>query len=337
MSSTEVKMIPMEMTTSGVPFLRTPDENFDGLTDFRFEPHYVDIDGLRMHHVDVGPRDAPVALLMHGMPTWSFLYRTMIPPLLAAGYRCVAPDHIGFGRSDKVTDPSWYTIERHTENLERLITFLDLRDITMFVQDWGGPIGLAQFATMPERFSRLVIMNTWLHHLGYEYTPGIIDWIQRNSPGGMLRENVPSRFNWGLVMAMATRRATPVDSVIAVMSGGTPNLSPDAEAVCRAYDAPFLGLGEDGTAGPRRFPLCIPVNDPVAGNADEQARHFEAVNASTVPVHFVWGTEDNVFVTEWGRKWQSMIPGSTWDEVAAAHFLQDTHGPEIVARVLSHR
>ncbi|MFM9083309.1 MAG: alpha/beta fold hydrolase [Actinomycetota bacterium] len=323
-------------TASGIPHLRTPDENFDGLVDFPFEPHYADIDGLRMHYVDEGPRDAPVALLMHGMPTWSYLYRTMIPPLLAAGYRCVAPDHIGFGRSDKVTDSAWYTIARHTSNMRLLVESLDLGDITLFVQDWGGPIGLAQFAAMPERFSRLVIMNTWLHHDTYEYTPGILDWITRNSPGGMLRENVPAKFNWGLLMTMATRRATPADSMIPAVSGGTPNLTPEADMVRRAYDAPFLGLGEDAVTGPRRFPLCIPVNDPVAGNADEQAGHFAAVNAASVPVHFVWGTEDNVFVTEWGRTWQSMIPGATWDEVAAGHFLQDTHGPEIVAAVLRH-
>ena len=324
----------MPNTTEGIPFLRTPEENFDGLADFVYEPHYVDIDGLRMHYVDEGPKDAPVALLMHGMPTWSYLYRTMIPPLLAAGYRCIAPDHIGFGRSDKVTSPSWYTIARHTENTRRLIVSLDLTNVTVFVQDWGGPTGLAQFAAMPDRFSRLVIMNTWLHHDGYEYTPGILDWIQRNSPGGMLRENVPAKFNWGLLMTMATRRATPVDTVMAAVAGGTPNLSPEAETVRRAYDAPFIGLGEEAVTGPRRFPLCIPVNDPVAGNADEQTRHFAAVNASTIPVHFVWGTEDNVFVTEWGRAWQSMIPGATWDEVPAGHFLQDTHGPEIVATIL---
>ena len=326
----------MTTTSSGTPFLRTPDENFERLADFPFQPHYLEIDGLRMHYLDEGPSHAPVALLMHGMPTWSFLYRTMIPPLVAAGYRCVAPDHIGFGRSDKVTDPSWYTIARHTENITRFIESLDLCDVTMFVQDWGGPIGLAQFAAMPDRFSRLVIMNTWLHHEGYEYTPGILDWIQRNSPGGMLRENVPATFNWGLLMTMATRRATPGDSVIAAISGAAPNLSPEAEAVCRAYDAPFLGLGDDAVAGPRRFPLCIPANDPVAGNAAEQARHFEIVNAATIPVHFMWGTEDNVFVTEWGRTWQAMIPGATWDDVAAGHFLQDTHGPEIVAAVLRH-
>lgn len=325
----------MSVTQSGVPFIRTPDENFGELADFAFDAHYIEIEGLRMHFLDEGPRTGPVALLLHGMPTWSYLYRSMIPPLVAAGYRCIAPDHIGFGRSDKVTDPGWYTIARHTANLRQLVESLDLTDVTLFVQDWGGPIGLAQFADMPERFSRLVIMNTWLHHDGYEYTPGILDWIERNSPGGLLHDNIPSRFNWGLVMAMATRRAAPADTIGAAMSGQTPDLSPEAATVRAAYDAPFNGLGSEAVTGPRRFPLCIPVNDPVSGNATEQERHFAAVVSAQIPVNFVWGSEDFVFVTDWGRKWHSMIPGATWNELTAGHFLQDTHGPEIVATVLA--
>ena len=117
---------------------RTPDHAFEGLQDFPYEPNYLEWDGLRTHFVDEGPKDAPVALLLHGEPTWSYLYRKMIPPLLAAGYRCVAPDHIGFGRSDKVTDDNWYVIDRHIERLTGLIEWLDLRDITVFMQDWGG-------------------------------------------------------------------------------------------------------------------------------------------------------------------------------------------------------
>jgi len=326
----------MPETQSHVPFLRTPDSNFDHLADFPFAPNYLDIDGLRMHYVDEGPRNGPVALLAHGMPTWSYLYRYMIPPLLAAGYRCVAPDHIGFGRSDKVTDPGWYNIARHTANLTRLVEHLDLTDITLFVQDWGGPTGLGQYAAMPARFSRLVIMNTWLHHGAYEYSPGILNWIKQNQPGGIFRDNVPAKFNWGTLMAMSTQRVTPQDSLLKIMSGETPDMSREALAVRDAYDAPFLGLGEDGVAGPRRFPMSIPVHDPVAGNADFQKECFAKVNATSLPVHFVWGTNDNVFTTEWGKKWHSMIPHSTWNEVPAGHFLQDTHGEQIVRFVLEH-
>ena len=307
--------------------LRTPDTNFDGVADFPFEPHYLDIDGLQMHYVDEGAPDAPVALLVHGMPTWSYLYRYMIPPLVAAGYRCIAPDHIGFGRSDKVTDPAWYDIARHVANLSTLVTALDLQRITLFVQDWGGPTGLAQYASMPERFERLVIMNTWLHHEGYEYSPGALNWIQQNKPGGLFRDNVPARFGWGTLMAIATQRVSPQDSLLKIMMGEEPSLPVEAVEVRRAYDAPFQGLGDEGVTGPRRFPMSIPANDPVAGNAAEQERHFGIVNRTTLPVHFVWGVNDEVFTRDWGLRWHGLPAG---------HFLQDTHGAEIVAHVLSH-
>ena len=218
------------MSNRETPLLRTPDENFADLANFPYEPHYVEVDGLRMHYIDEGPADAAVALMLHGMPTWSYLYRSIIPPMLAAGYRCIAPDHIGFGRSDKVTDPGWYDIARHTANMSLLIESLDLRDVTMFVQDWGGPIGLAQVATMPERFSRLVIMNTWLHHDGYEYTAAIQNWITQNQPGGIFRDHVPDRFGWGTLMVVGTRRATPQEALFPALQGNAAVLSPDVEA-----------------------------------------------------------------------------------------------------------
>ena len=316
--------------------LRTPDSNFSELDNFPYTPNYFDIDGVRMHFVDEGPKDAPVALLMHGMPTWSYLYRNMIPHLRAAGYRCVAPDHIGFGRSDKVTDPQWYNIARHTANITRLVTHLNLNNITLFVQDWGGPTGLAQYATMPERISRLVIMNTWLHHAEYEYSPGIQNWITQNLPGGIFRDNIPEKFNWGTLMAMSTGRVTPQESLLVELNGGTPTYSPEAAAVKYGYDAPFAGLGDEGVTGPRRFPLSIPVHDAIAGNAVEQEKHFAIVNSTTLPVHFIWGDSDNVFTLDWGKKWHSLIPHSTLDVMeGAAHFLQDSHGPQIVEAFLS--
>lgn len=326
----------MSATVSGIPFVTTPPENFAQISDFPFAPNFLDVDGLRMAYVDEGPRDAPVVLMVHGMPTWSYLYRHMIPVFLAAGYRCIAPDHVGFGRSDKVIDPEWYNTARHTANLTRLVTHLDLRDVTLVVQDWGGPTGLAQYAEMPERFSRLVILNTWLHHAEYEYSPGISQWIEQNKPGGIFRDNVPSKFNWGTLMAMSTQRVSPQDSVFKMINGGTPEFSPEALQVKDAYDAPFIGLGEDGVCGPRRFPMSIPLNDPVAGNADVQESHFSVVNATGLPVHFVWGTNDNVFTRDWGLRWHGLIPHSTWHEVDGGHFLQDTHGAHIAAHVLTH-
>ncbi len=316
--------------------IRTPDSNFSDLQNFPYAPNYFDIDGVRMHYVDEGPKDAPVALLMHGMPTWSYLYRNMIPQLRAAGYRCVAPDHIGFGRSDKVTDPDWYNIARHTANITRLVNHLNLNNITLFVQDWGGPTGLAQYATMPERFSRLVIMNTWLHHAEYEYSPGIQNWITQNLPGGIFRDNVPSKTNWGTLMAISSGRISAADSLYVELSGGTPDYNADAAKVKYAYDAPFAGLGDEAVTGPRRFPLSIPFHDPMSGNAVEQEKHFAIVNSTSLPVHFIWGDADNVFTIEWGKKWHSLIPGSTFDVMeGAGHFLQDSHGPQIVEAFLS--
>jgi haloalkane dehalogenase len=325
------------MTDPTVPFLRTPDANFAELADYPFAPHYLDIDGLRMHYLDEGPAEGPVALLVHGMPTWSYLYRSIIPPLVAAGYRCIAPDHLGFGRSDKPTDQAWYGIARHTTNLTRLIETLDLRQMMIFVQDWGGPTGLAQVATMPDRFERLVIMNTWLHHDGYEYTPGIRRWIEQNLPGGLFRDHVPERFGWGSLMAVATQRATPQDALFPLLTGGSATLSPEADAVRCAYDAPFAGLGEAGVTGPRQFPLSIPAHDHARGNGDAQVQHFAAICATRLPVHFVWGLADDVFTGEWGRRWRSLIPHATWAEFDdAGHFLQDTHGERIAAEVLLH-
>jgi haloalkane dehalogenase len=325
------------MTAATPPFVRTPDESFEHLADFPFEPHYLDIGGLRMHYVDEGPRAGPVALMIHGMPTWSYLYRHVITAMRAAGFRCVVPDHVGFGRSDKVTDPTWYDIARHTSNLTALIEALDLRDVTLFVQDWGGPIGLAQAVTMPGRFSRLVIMNTWLHHDGYEYTPAIRSWIAQNEPGGLFRDNVPDRFGWGTLLLVGTRRAQPQDVVVPLLRGEAPTVPPELVAIRDAYDAPFAGLGAEGITGPRQFPLSIPVHDHTRGNGDVQAAHFAAICSTSLPVHFVWGLADDVFPGDWGRAWQSRIPHSTWDAFdEAGHFLQDTHGERIADIVLRH-
>lgn len=334
------------MSQSTPPFVRTPDANFDALDDFPFEPHYLDVDGLRMHYVDERPVDerpddegsidAPVALMIHGMPTWSYLYRHMIVTMRDAGYRCIAPDHIGFGRSDKVTDPAWYDIARHTANLTALVESLDLRNVTVFVQDWGGPIGLAQVVAMPERFSRLVIMNTWLHHDAYEYTPAIQNWISQNQPGGLFRDNVPERFGWGTLMVIGTRRADPQSVLLPALQGLTPALPAAVDAVRAAYDAPFAGLGEAGVTGPRQFPLSIPFHDHARGNGDAQAAQFAVIVDTSLPVHFVWGLADEVFNEAWGRRWHESIPHSTWDEFDdAAHFLQDTHGAGVARAVLA--
>ena len=183
-------------TPGGVAFLRTPEANFVDLPDFGYTPSFIDIDGLRLAYVDVGPRDGPVALLMHGMPTWGFLNRGIITRLVAAGWRCIAADHLGFGRSDKPVDDGWYSIARHTAAHRALIEDLDLQGVTLFCQDWGGPIGLAQAAEMPERFARLVVMNTWLHHDGYDYSPALRRWNAQWKPGGLFVSNIRSGCRW---------------------------------------------------------------------------------------------------------------------------------------------
>ena len=139
---------------------RTPEGRFDGLPDFPFEPRYREVEGLRLAHIDEGD-GAPVVFL-HGEPTWSYLWRKVIPPVRAAGYRCIAPDHPGFGRSDKPTDLGWYSYDRHCELAATLLADLELSDATVVVHDWGGPIGLRLAVEHPERIARMVIMDTGL-------------------------------------------------------------------------------------------------------------------------------------------------------------------------------
>ena len=145
--------------------LRTPDDRFTSLPGFDFSPRYGEVaDGaggtLRMHYLDEGPESGPVVVLMHGEPSWCYLYRSMIPVLTAAGFRCIAPDLIGFGRSDKPTDIGWYSYDRHVDSIARLVEELDLTSLTLVVHDWGGPIGLRVAVEHPERIARLVILNT---------------------------------------------------------------------------------------------------------------------------------------------------------------------------------
>lgn len=317
-------------TAAGVAFLRTRDANFADLPDYPHPPSFLEIDGLRMHYLDVGPRDGPVALLMHGMPTWSFLNRRIIGRLVAAGWRCIAADHFGFGRSDKPVDDAWYSIARHTAAHRTLIEFLDLRGVTLFCQDWGGPTGLAQAVDMPERFERLVIMNTWLHHEGYDYSPAIHRWNAGWQPDGMFVTNIPERLTLGWFMMISLGYMTPRDMFAIIQDGTYPPLTPEADAVRRGYDAPFAGLGSAGHAGPRRFPLSLPFTNPVGGDAAGQQRRHDALLAWTKPVHFIWGGADNIFTEAWGRDWAGRFPQATFDLLPeAGHFLQDTHGETI--------
>ncbi|WP_337187655.1 alpha/beta fold hydrolase [Phenylobacterium sp.] len=322
-------------TADGVAFLRSPEESFADLPDYPYAPNYVEFEGLRMHYVDEGPRDGPLALLMHGMPTWSYLNRHIIARLVEAGWRCVAADHIGFGRSDKPVDDGWYSIRRHRAAHTALIDGLGLTDITLFCQDWGGPIGLAQAAEKPERFSRLVVMNTWLHHHGYAYEPELLRWNEIWRPGGFFAENVPERVSLGWFMMISLGHMAARDLYGIAQTGAYPALSETGDQARRGYDAPFAGLGRPGHAGPRRFPLSLPFDNPAGGAAEDQARHFETLLRWRKPIHFVWGGADKTFTEAWGRAWAAHYPQATFDLLPdAGHFLQDTHGRRIAEIVL---
>ena len=312
-------------------FVRTDDAHFDALTDWDYEPNYHQWKDLRVHYVDEGPADGPVMLLVHGMGTWAYLYRTMIPGLVDAGYRCIAPDHLGFGRSDKPTDPNWYSIARHTEVLSSLICGLDLSDISVVCQDWGGPIGLAQPAMMPERFSRLVIMNTWLHHPEFVYDESFLQWIDAWKPGGRYAHPQP---NIGVLPLLGGSMVRSRDVVAAIKAGVEPELEGEAALRYAGFSAPFCGLPEEGFNGARWFPLSIPVDNYASGNGAGQTMHYRALLDWQKDVHFVWGALDIGFNEEWGRTWAGQM-GAPIDVLPdAGHFLQFTHGPEIVEHIL---
>ena len=216
--------------------VRTPDPRFESLPDFPFLPRYVSLrDGLRMHHVDEGPRDAPTVLMLHGEPTWSYLYRSMIPVFTQAGLRAVAPDLVGFGRSDKPTGIGDYSYQGHMDWLTEWLEQVDLRDITLFCQDWGSLLGLRLAVENPERFSRIVVANGFLPTA--ERDPGLAFKVWR---------------------AFATY--TPVFPVGRIVAAGTRRrLSADELA---AYVAPFPS--RRFLAGARAFPKLVPTrpDDP---------------------------------------------------------------------------
>jgi haloalkane dehalogenase len=294
--------------------LRTPDARFADLPGYPFAPHWLEWNGLRIHYLDEGPRTAPPVLLLHGEPTWSYLYRKMIPPLVAAGHRCIAPDYAGFGKSDKPTHDAWYVIARHVETVAALIAHLDLRGVILVCQDWGGPVGLLNAAAQPERFARLFVLNTWLHHDDFVYGPGIRAWRANAIDPARLGGDMPC----GRIVARTLAR---------------PGF--DLDAVARGYDAPFVG--PESKAGARRFPWCIPFAQPLEGLAIEQARALAVIDRFPAPVHFAFGDADPVFPFDWAERWHKRTPGSTLDRVAgASHFVQEEAGEEL-AEILLRR
>jgi haloalkane dehalogenase len=292
---------------------RTPDERFAGLPEFPFEPHYVDVDdteagSLRVHYLDEGERDAPTVLLMHGEPSWSFLYRKMIPVLTAAGLRCVAPDLVGFGRSDKPAARTDYSYARHVEWMRAaLFDGAGLDGITFVGQDWGGLIGLRLVAEHPDRFERVVTANTFLPTGDRPPGEAFLNW---------------QRFS-----------QTVEDFAVGFIVSSGCHVKPSDE-VAAAYDAPFPH--DSFKSGARQFPMLVPTSpDDPASAANRKA--WEVLRAWKKP--FLTAFSDQDAITRGGdRIFQSEVPGCQGQPHTTinggGHFLQEDCGPEL-ARVIA--
>ncbi len=285
---------------------RTPDERFENLPGYPFAPHYTDFEGMRMHHLDEGAGE-PI-LLLHGEPDWSYLYRKMIP-LLSSRFRCIAPDYLGFGRSDKPLRIEDYTYDLHTASIRALVEGLDLRDITVVVQDWGGPIGLRVATEIRERFKRLVVLNTGLFASSRNWpTPGFMQW--RN-----FAERVGMDMPVGRIMQAST--ATELD-----------------DATLTAYEAPWPV--RESKAGVAAFPLLVPLSaqDPTAA---AMLKVMDALRGWDVPALVCWSDGDPVFPLKAGHAMAALLPGSGGrvNEIAgASHMLQEDRGEEIARLIL---
>lgn len=290
--------------------IRTPDEAFVDLPDYPFAPHYAELDGgLRMHYVDEGDPSAAPVLLLHGEPTWSFLYRHMIPPLVAAGHRVIAPDLIGFGKSDKPTERGAYSYAQHVAWVTELVTEqLDLQGITLFGQDWGSLIGLRVAAEQEARFARIVIGNGGLPHGKRLPLPNLVAFTA-----------------WRTFATFA-----PVLPIARIVAAGTKRTLTAAERA--AYDAPFQGSGSK--AGARAFPALVPLgaSDP-AIPANRAA--WEVLGRWEKP--FLTCFSDGDPITGGGdRALQRHVPGAAGlphATVRGGHFLQEDSGPEIAAHI----
>jgi len=296
-----------------VQTLRTPDDRFAGLPDFDFAPHYVEVDDgdggrLRLHHLDEGSPDGEVVLLMHGEPSWSFLYRHMIPALVDAGLRCVVPDLVGFGRSDKPAERSDYSYARHVEWMRSaLLDQLDLRDVTLVGQDWGGLVGLRVAAENPDCFARIVVANSGLPTGDRPPTDAFLAW---------------QRFS-------QEAEEFPVGGI--VNGGCTSSLTPE---VIAGYDAPFPD--DSYKAGARVFPTLVPTSpDDPAADANRAA--WRVLEHWDKPVLTAFSDGDPI--TRGGaRPFESRIPGAQGQAHAtitgAGHFLQEDRGPELAAVIV---
>lgn len=294
--------------------LRTPDERFANLPGFPFAPHYVEVpDGeggaLRVHHLDEGPRDAKVVLLMHGNPSWSYLYRKMIPPIVAAGYRCVAPDLVGLGRSDKPSRLEDYTVARHVEWMRAaLFDRLDLRDVNLVCQDWGGVIGLRLVAEHPERFASVVAANTGMPTGQTPVSEDLRKWPE------MARQ----------------MKVFPVGQMVSM--GCTGGLT---EAEIAAYDAPFPD--ESYKAAAKSFPALIPIT-PDNPAVPDMLRAWESLDRFDKPLLCAFSDMDP-FNKGGNKALEKRVPGAQGQAhttiTGGGHFLQEDRGAELAEVVIA--
>jgi haloalkane dehalogenase len=280
---------------------RTPKSRFDRLPEFDFQPHYLDQDGLRMHYLDEGEGD-PV-LLLHGEPTWSFLYRKLIPPLAGVG-RCVAPDYFGFGRSDKPTERAWYSYERHVASITRLVHELDLRKITLVVQDWGGPVGFRFAVENPDRVAKIVVMNT-----GIGARAPSDEWLRFQA----FMRRVGTEIEAGQLVRMSL-------------------VQPTTDEIIAAYDAPFPV--PESRIGIVQFPELVATSaDHPSGPAMLAVR--DRLRELKRPALVLFSDSDPIFSRRAAEVMAELLPEAELDPPVegAGHFLQEDRGEVLGRRI----
>jgi haloalkane dehalogenase len=282
---------------------RTPENRFDRLPDFDFQPNYLDQDGLRMHYLDEGEGD-PV-LLLHGEPTWSFLYRKMIPPL-AAGARCIAPDYFGFGRSDKPTERDWYSYDRHVASITRLVEALDLRRITLVVQDWGGPVGFRFAVENPDRVMKIVVMNT-----GIGARAPNEEWLTFQS----FMRRVGTEIVAGQLIRLSL-------------------IQPTSDEIIAGYDAPFPV--PESRIGIVQFPELV-ATSAEHPSAAAMLGVRERLRVLDRPALVLFSDSDPIFNRRAAEVMAELLPGAELDPPVegAGHFLQEDRGELLGARIAS--
>lgn len=287
--------------------LRTPEDRFANLKDYPFAPHYFDVQrGVRMHYVDEGPPSAPVILLLHGEPTWSYLYRKMIPPFVQAGFRVIAPDLIGFGKSDKPAAQSDYTYARHVDWVKALLHGLALQNMTLFCQDWGSLVGLRIVGEEPELFAHVVVGNGFLPAGQQKATPAFHIWknFAKFSP------------------------VFPIGKIVA--QGSLSQLSAAEQA---AYDAPFPSAKYK--AGARAFPALVPIHEKDPAMPSNRAA-WESLGRFTKPVLTLFGKNDPI-LGRGDKPLQEHVPGAKGhphERLRGGHFIQEDQGPHIAAAMI---